>query len=99
MSPTFEWTPRFDKDWADMSPDDHDRFKQKVTELLVPALAASTPMPDGLRIKDVQRADGVFELTWAGNGRATFEYGEELIPGQSHIVWRRIGGHEIFGTP
>jgi hypothetical protein len=43
---------------------------------------------------------GIFEVTRAmPNGRATFEYGSAIIPSESHIVWRRIGGHEIFVNP
>ncbi|WP_327677694.1 hypothetical protein [Kitasatospora sp. NBC_00458] len=41
----------------------------------------------------------VRELTWAPDGRATFGYGTPLQPGDPHIVWRRIGTHEIFGRP
>ena len=32
-----------------------------------------------------------------GNG-VTFEYGDE-IQGQPHIIWRRIGTHDIFRRP
>lgn len=42
---------------------------------------------------------GVWELSWAADGRATFEYGAELIEGQPHIIWRRIGSHDIFRNP
>jgi hypothetical protein len=47
----------------------------------------------------VQGYPGVRELTWAPNGRATFEYGDELHPGDPHIIWRRIGTHGIFRKP
>ncbi len=53
----------------------------------------------GLRIKGVQGHPGVFEMTWSPNGRATFSYGASPHAGDIHIVWRRIGGHEIFKTP
>lgn len=32
---------------------------------------------------------GVFELTWAPDGRATFSYGEVHIAGKAHVIWRR----------
>jgi hypothetical protein len=47
----------------------------------------------------VQGYPGVWELTRAPNGRATFEYGDELRSGDPHIVWRRIGTHSIFRKP
>ena len=40
-----------------------------------------------------------FEMTWADDGRATFHYGEEIVSGHPHIVWRRVGSHEIFQNP
>lgn len=53
----------------------------------------------GLRIKRVQKHEGVWEMTWAADGRATFEYGPSIRPGEHHVVWRRIGGHEILDNP
>jgi len=47
----------------------------------------------------VRKARGVWEITWAPDGRATFEYGDELHPGEPHIRWRRIGGHDILQEP
>jgi hypothetical protein len=32
-------------------------------------------------------------------GAPRFEYGEELRPGDPHIVWRRIGTHDVFRRP
>jgi hypothetical protein len=43
---------------------------------------------------------GIWEITWEGrDARATFEYGTAVIEGKRHVIWRRIGSHEIFGTP
>ena len=53
----------------------------------------------GLRIKHVQSHPGVWEMTWAPDGRATFRYGDSVHPGDPHIIWRRIGSHDIFSDP
>ncbi len=53
----------------------------------------------GLRINGVKGAGGIFEMTWADDGRATFEYGAPVREGQAHIVWRRIGTLAIFAEP
>jgi hypothetical protein len=56
--------------------------------------------PKNLRVKDVEGAPGVWEMTWSfsgPDGRATFEYVE--ISGDLAIRWRRIGGHDIFDSP
>jgi hypothetical protein len=57
------------------------------------------PFRPGLRVKCVTAHPGVFEMTWDGDGRATFSYGTERVPGQAHIIWRRIGTHTIFTPP
>ncbi len=53
----------------------------------------------GLRVKRVQSHPGVWEMAWAPDGRATFRYGESIHPGEPHIIWRRIGSHDIFSDP
>ena len=53
-----------------------------------------------LRVKPVRGQSGVWEMTWDGNdGRATFMYGPEKLPGKRHVIWLRVGGHEIFQEP
>jgi hypothetical protein len=32
-------------------------------------------------------------------GRATFQFGPAVIEGEPHIIWRRIGTHDIFDRP
>jgi hypothetical protein len=39
-----------------------------------------------LRVKRVQGHPGVWEMTWAPDGRATFEYGAEVRPGEAHVI-------------
>jgi hypothetical protein len=56
--------------------------------------------PSGLRIRNVEDAAGIWEVTWSFSGpagRATFEYIQ--IDGKLALRWRRIGGHEIFKSP
>jgi hypothetical protein len=53
----------------------------------------------GLRVKGVKGASGIFEMTWADDGRATFEYGGSLIEGEPHVIWRRVGTHSVFKRP
>ena len=47
----------------------------------------------------MQGVDGIFEMSWADDGRATWQYGPEVMEGQPRIIWRRIGGHDIFVNP
>ena len=55
--------------------------------------------PSGLRVKRVQETDEILELTWAKDGRATFQYGDESKAGEAHIIWRRVGTHDIVKEP
>ncbi|QNT98258.1 hypothetical protein HEP81_08030 (plasmid) [Streptomyces griseofuscus] len=47
----------------------------------------------------MRRAPGVYELTWAPDGRATWSYGRAVVAGLTHIVWHRIGTHSILDRP
>ena len=97
--PTFETLPRFERDWKNLSADQQAAFRKVITEAFAPDLAASDrPFRPGLRVKGVAAHPGVFEMTWDNDGRATFSYGAGLIPGHSHVIWRRIGTYAIF-TP
>ena len=52
----------------------------------------------GLRVKPWEGHPGHWEPTWEyHDGRALFRYGDEIAgkPGP-HIIWERIGGHEIL---
>jgi len=96
--PTFTRLPRFDADFDRLSPDENTRFLEAVKKL-VAHLEEPGGSSGGLRIKGVQGAPGIFELTWAPNGRATFQFGEPIRKGEAHVIWRRVGGHEVFGEP
>lgn len=100
--PTHEQTEQFWRDWKRLSSDERTAFRQAVKDFvgdLEGGLPAGRFRP-GLRVKPMKGADGIFEMTWEiQDGRATFEYGEERIAGEPHIVWRRIGGHAVFANP
>lgn len=96
--PTYDVTETFRKDHASLDHLDRERFQRAVTAFIADLKGRQGFRP-GLRVKGVQGARGVFEMTWAPDGRATFEYGEELREGEAHIVWRRVGTHDVFGRP
>ena len=96
--PTWGKTDRFLKDWALLDEEDRARFRVAVARF-VEDLRVGQGFRAGLRVKRVQGTDRVFEMTWAPDGRATFEYGEAIHPGEAHVVWRRIGTHNVLGRP
>ena len=81
--PTFAWLACFGVDFDALTPTQQAEFLLAVTQF----------------VEDLRGATGIFELTWADNGRATFEYGDPIIAGEPHIVWRRVGTHAIFRQP
>lgn len=96
--PTFDVEPRFLHDYARLTHEQRLLFAAAYKKL-VADLKAGRGFRKGLRVKGVQGHQGVFEVTWARDGRATFAYGTSPHPGDTHIIWRRIGGHDIFQAP
>ena len=96
--PTYAWLARFRADFERLTPAQQAAFLLAVNQL-VEDLQSSRPFRKGLRVKGVQGASGIFEMTWADDGRATFEYGDEVVKGDAHVVWRRVGTHSILKQP
>ena len=93
--PTFATTPRFQRDYQRLTAAQRERFRKIVIAEFAPDAEAGRFRP-GLRVKGVQGAPGVYEMTWAPDGRATWQYGEEQRPGVPHVIWRRVGTPAIF---
>jgi hypothetical protein len=94
--PTFELTRSCSVDWEKLTPEQQARFKVVLQRFIQDA--AGGHFRPGLRVKGVRSAPGVFEMTWASDERATFEI--SAVQGSGlHVVWRRIGGHDILDRP
>ncbi len=94
----------FKADYRRLSAAEQDLFKKALRDFIEAcdryALDPSTRWPASLRVKDVENAPGILEMTWSfsgPDGRATFEWIQ--IDGQLAVRWRRIGGHAIFKKP
>ena len=94
--PSHERTRRFERDWKSLSKADRDRFR--VAFKRFDSDLGNGSFRPGLRVKRVEGTDNVFEMTWAPDGRATFEYGTPQGQG-AHVTWRRIGRHDVFRRP
>ncbi|HEY7270918.1 MAG TPA: hypothetical protein VH951_13920 [Dehalococcoidia bacterium] len=95
--PTHEELPEFWRDLAGLSPEQRRAFRSAVSRFAADLTRGW--FRAGLRVKHVQGHQGVWEMTWAPDGRATFQYGPEIMPGEPHVIWRRIGTHDIFREP
>ena len=100
----FEITRSFDRDYAGLSKAEQKLFRQALAAF-VPACDrfAANPSerwPTSLRVKDVEGAPGIWEMTWSfsgPDGRATFEWIQ--IDGELGLRWRRVGGHRVLKQP
>lgn len=96
--PTYAWLARFRADFERLTPAQQAAFLTAI-EQFVEDLQRGRTFRKGLRVKGIQGATGVFEMTWAPDGRATFEYGDEVIEATPHVVWRRVGTHVVLKKP
>ena len=96
--PTYERHARFHRDFQDLTPEQRKQFKTVLAEQFIPGVK-TREFPPALRVKRVQSTRSSWEMTWAPDGRATFEYGQEKTRGEPHIIWRRVGTHSIFRRP
>jgi hypothetical protein len=98
LSPTYELSAGFVREFARM-PREQRRAFQAAVEKLVEALGDGSEPPNSLRVKRVQGTKDVWEMSYSGDGRATFRYGPEVKSGETHVKWLRVGGHEILSRP
>lgn len=93
--PTYEADQIFLRDWDRLTPGQRKRFKTAVRRFVEDLKAKRPPRP-GLGIQRFEGHEGVFELRWAPDGRALFTYGTSPHPGDTHVIWLRIGTHDIY---
>lgn len=100
----FQTTPAFDRDYKRLDKQHQDKFRKLIPRFNDAAERAASgqtaPWPNGMRIKPVKGAEGIWELTWSKDhpdGRATWEW--TAIDDQQAIRWRRIGDHSVFDAP
>jgi hypothetical protein len=105
----YERTDSFKADYQRLDDDEKEMFRAAVREFnrACDAAVANAGRPDwpaALRVKSVQGAPGVWEMTWSftgPDGRATWEWIMVTDAGEQHpaVRWRRIGSHRIFKRP
>ncbi len=98
--PTHFENPSFLRDLRRLTPAQVSLFEVRLQQFV----ADLSDMEEGrlswfrsaLRVKKVKGASGSYEMTWAPDGRATFAWGLQQTPGKRHVVWLRIGSHDIL---
>ncbi len=82
--PTYEGTQRFLEEFDHLSPAARAAFRRAVGHLVDDLRRGC--VRKGLRVKRVQGQLGVWEMTWADDGRALFTYGTSIRLGDPHVV-------------
>lgn len=101
----YETTPAFDADYRRLNAEHRGAFRDVLKTKFVPACDAlvanpAAVWPKSLRVRAVQGAPGVLEMTWSfasPDGRATFEL--VTVDGDLRCRWRRVGDHDVFKSP
>jgi hypothetical protein len=94
--PTYERSPEFIRLHETLSPEQKPAFRATVEKFMAD-LKAGHRFRKGLRVKGIQAAQGLYELTWADDGRAVFSYGNSIKEGEPHIIWHAVGTHAVLG--
>ena len=96
--PAFEQLAAFIRDFEALTPGQQTAFLRAVI-VFVADLRGGQKFRKSLRVKKMAGWEGVWEMTWAPDGRATFDYGPSVKEGHPHVRWRRVGTHDIFKRP
>jgi len=93
--PTYVASPEFWALWAKLSDEEKKQFRRAVTKF-VTDLKSGQGFRAGLRVKGIKGAPGMYEMTWAPDGRAVFSYGPSIRGGEAHIIWHAVGTHSVL---
>jgi len=73
--PTREVLASLWRDWDRLTPQQQRAFREALAQFIADVADGGQSFHPRLRVKRVQGHPGVWEMTWAPDGRATFEYG------------------------
>jgi hypothetical protein len=93
--PTYERTEEFLRDLARLTPAQRKQF-ETAERAMVEGPKANRPFRASLGVERFHRRPNAYEMRWAGDGRALFEFGASPIQGQAHIIWLAAGTHDIY---
>ena len=104
--PTYEVEPRFWNDYHRLTVAEQRMFRHAVEEFVgvlreweQERQRGIPRFPRRLGVTPMVNQPGIMELAWAADGRATWRYGTPRRPQTFHIIWRRIGSHDIYSDP
>ena len=98
--PTHDETKTFLRDYRRLTSAQRTRFHKALAYFIADLQAMETGgrswFRPSLRVKSVRGIPGLYEMSWAPDGRATFSWGDPGPDGQLHVQWHRCGTHSIL---
>lgn len=98
--PTHDETTAFLRDRNRLTTAQAERFKARLADFIEDLKEMEsgrrTWFRPGLRVKKLAGTPDVYEMSWAQDGRATFAIGDPIVASKLHIVWLRVGSHDIL---
>jgi hypothetical protein len=94
--PTYENLAAFQRQWEKLDAGQRAAFRRALA-VFVACLKVGEGFSPELRVHKLVAAlaesGEIWSLTWAKDGRALFRYGNEIVSGETHIIWEAIGTH------
>lgn len=101
--PTHDEATAFQRDLDRLTDRQAERFEARLADFIADLMAVEEGQRSwfrpGLRVKKLSGVPDVYEMSWAPDGRATFAIGNPIVAGKIHIVWLRVGSHDILRRP
>ena len=101
--PTHDEATAFQRDLDRLTDAQAERFEARLADFIADLMAVEASQRSwfrpGLRVKKLSGVPDVYEMSWAPDGRATFAIGNPIVAGKIHIVWLRVGSHDILRRP
>ena len=96
--PTYDAPPNFLNQHSALAPDQKKRFRTAVDKFVSDLRKGQglNGVRPGLRVKGVRGAEGLYEMTWAPDGRAVFTLGPSRKGGEPHVIWLAVGTHAVL---
>ncbi|MBA3826288.1 MAG: hypothetical protein H0X24_20605 [Ktedonobacterales bacterium] len=95
--PKYDTLPGFMREFNKLSHEQQQLFLEAVRAIIV-SLRLTQKLPGSPLIKKMTDYE-IYEVRWAPNGRATFHLEPDPSGNEMIVVWRHIGGHEIYKHP
>jgi tetratricopeptide (TPR) repeat protein len=80
----------FFRSYESLAPEDRQQLREAVSELMH-AFARGGDFPASLQVKPVADAEGLYEMSWAADGKATFSIRWDPARDERVIFLRRVG--------